>query len=262
MSSYFSLLRRDPPAKPTVEPRLDGFTIEHVRCMVTPEDMHTLALALISGVIPYRTPETPMDNVLDWFGRSLVPFDSGFRGTESINIKLVRRTVTGLDTRTNQVAAGFLDLLRIRHTALARAGASGGNTLCGAATLSCAPGTAEPGFSLRGTDVYAGNISATFAAANTLRPADMPASLAQALGADESARRVLTTVGQLAAGRDGESAGVKVSKAKTVATYAPDVDSIWSLTPRVSGEDMTFDVFHAEYANTPVYRVFKPAPEH
>lgn len=261
MSSYF-FLRQNSLPEPTVEPHLDGFTIEHVRCMVAPEDVHTLALALIAGVIPYRAPVTPMDNVLDWFGRSLMPFDSGFQGTVSTYSEAVRRTVTGLDTQTNQVPVGFLDLLRIRHTALARVGANGGDTLCGTATLSCATGTAAPEFSLRGTDVYAGNISATFAASNTLRPADMPASLIQALGVDESARRVLTNVNQLADGREGEAAGVKVSKAKTVATYAPDMDSIWSLSPQVPGRDMTFDVFHAEYAGTPVYRVFKPAPEH
>ena len=260
MSSHLYHHHQGTAPQPLVETGLDGFTIEHVRCMVAPEDMHTLALALISGVTPYRRPSSPMDGVLVWFCRSLMPFDSGFRGTESINTALVRRTVIDLDMATNQVAVGFLDLVRIRHTALARAGADGGSTLCGAATLSCTPNAAKPVFSLRGTDVESHQIRATFTAANTLRPADMPTSLIRTLGADEHARRVVTDIDCLAVGRDGEEASIKISKAKTVATYAGDRDSIWTLTPQAPGVDMVFDVFHAEYADKPVYRVYKPAP--
>lgn len=237
---------------------INGYTIEHVRCMIRPDDMHMLALALIAGIVPYRTGTTGLDTALEWFGSNIKPLEAGYNHlSSSLTFPAVQSIIAGLDTRTNQVPVGMLDLLRYRNTAGARAGEPGGDTICATATLTHAPGV-RPVASVAGTWLSHGIICSAFSAVNAARPHAATNALIKAINKEPGRYVPLDSLDTFFNGRPGEAAGTKISKAKTFATYVNDHASIWSLTPRCLGEDMHFDVFYNKYADTPVYRVFLP----
>lgn len=249
-------------ATSTAESGVHKFTIEHVRVLVDPHDAQAVALSLVAGIVPFRADGGGLDDAMAWFGGSLVAINPGVRALENHTRFLrYRNTVQALDTRTNQVPVCVLDLLRIKHTAAAREHADGGSTLFGAATLTATPQPHhEVHISLGGTDAAFGQLNATFTAANASQPAAGLSALKHATKISVNMNPPICRLADIIGGREGGEAGVKVSKAKTFARYEPDAASIWSLTPQLPGHDIIFDTFHTEYADTPVYRVFKAAP--
>lgn len=239
---------------------MDAFTVEHVRVLVDQRDAQAVALALVAGIVPFRPMKPGLDDAMAWFGGSLSPYESGFRaGTSPVRLRYMQNAINRLGHETNQVPVCVLDLVRVRHTAAAREGENGGDTLCGASTLSFDLNTVAPCVSLRGTDVTTGQLHATFSANNTAHPNRAIHALSRALGVEDDEPESTVPLDRIIGGRDGVEAGLKVSKAKTVAKYEPDVASIWSITPDVPGRDITFDTFYTAYENAPVYRVFKAA---
>lgn len=239
---------------------MDAFTVEHVRVLVDQRDAQAVALALVAGIVPFRPMKPGLDDAMAWFGGSLSPYESGFRaGTSPVRLRYMQNAINRLGHETNQVTVCVLDLVRVRHTAAAREGENGGDTLCGAATLSFDLNTVAPCVSLRGTDVTTGQFHATFSANNTAHPNRAIHALSRALGVEDDEPDATVPLDRIIDGRDGVEAGLKVSKAKTIAKYEPDAASIWTLKPDVPGHNIIFDTFHAEYDNAPVYRVFKAA---
>ena len=239
---------------------MDTFTVEHVRVLVNQRDAQAVALALVAGIVPFRPMKPGLDDAMAWFGGSLSPYESGFRaGTSPVRLRAMQDAINRLGYETNQVPVCVLDLVRIRHTAAAREGENSGDTLCGAATLALDPNVAAPHLSLRGTDFNYGQLHATFSANNTAHPNRAIHALSRALGVEDDEPESTVPLDRIIGGRDGVEAGLKVSKAKTIAKYEPDVASIWMLKPDVPGHNIIFDTFHAEYDNAPVYRVFKAA---
>lgn len=237
---------------------MDAFTVEHVRVLVDQRDAQAVALALVAGIVPFRPMKPGLDDAMAWFGGSLSPYESGFRaGTSPVRLRYMQNAINRLGHETNQVPVCVLDLVRVRHTAAAREGENGGDTLCGAATLSFDLNTVAPRVSLRGTDVTTGQFHATFSANNTAHPNRAIHALSRALGVEDDEPESTVPLDRIIGGRDGVESGLKVSKAKTIAKYEPDVASIWTLKPDVPGHNIIFDTFHAEYDNAPVYRVFK-----
>lgn len=240
---------------------VDEFTVEHVRMLIDPKDATTVSLTLFSGMFPPTGPANGINAVFEWFGRNLVPYVEHARTTPDAHMHAqCRRAIAAIDTTTNQVPVCVLDLLRVRHTAAARQGlVDGGSSVFGTATLSASPGPFRPRFSLDGSCVTPGQLHATFAASTACEPNAPIDALAHAVGIGYAFRRVVD-LDDIIGGRAGEPSGIKHTKAKTVATYADDIASIWRLTPQLPGHDLIFDTFHMEYADTPVYRVFKAAP--
>lgn len=237
-----------------------AFTVEHVRALVDQRDAQAVALALVAGIVPFRPMKPGLDDAMSWFGWSLAPYESGFRaGTSPVRLRAIQAAVNKLGYETNHVPVCVLDLVRVRHTAAAREGENGGDTLCGAATLSCSPNTSAPHVSLRGTDVTDGQLHATFTANNTAHPNRAIHALSRALGVNDDEPEAVVPLDRIIDGRDGVEVGPKVSKAKTFARYESDLASIWSLKPCVPGHDIIFDTFHTEYTDEAVYRVFKAA---
>lgn len=249
-------------ATSTAAAGVHGFTVEHVRMLVDPSDAQTAALALGAGVLPYREGDSAVDKATQWFGRSLVPLNAGVRALDNqYQYQEFRATVQALDTRTNQVPVCTLDLLRIRHTHAARVhGADGGSTLFGAATLNTSTRPGDVRFSLGSTVASYGQIRTTFTAANSNRPSPALTTLTRTLDQHIMLGPPTYALADIIGEREGVESSLKVTKAKTVATYEPDIASIWSITPNVPGRDIIFDTFHLEYADTPVYRVFETAP--
>lgn len=237
------------------------FTVEHVRMLIDPDDAYATALALGAGVFPYLAGDSAVDKAAGWFGRSLVPLNAGLRALgNQQQYRQFQSTVQALDTRTNQVPVCTLDLLRIKHTTAAREHADGGSTLFGTATLNTAIQPSGVRFSLDGTAASSGQLHSTFTAANFNHPSPALTALARTLCPNYAMEPPTYALADIIGDRDGSEASLKISKAKTIARYEPDVASIWSITPTVPGHDIIFDTFHREYADTPVYRVFKSTP--
>ena len=238
------------------------FTVEHVRVLVDPTDAQAVALALVSGIVPFRADGGGLNDAMDWFGRSLVPLNAGLRalGNQS-QYRQFQSTVQSLDTRTNQVPVCVLDLLRIKHTNAARNHfADGGSTLFGAATLNTSTQPSSVRLSFDGTAVSSGQLHATFTAANGSHPSPAITALTRTLRPSSAYPPTTYDLNDIIGGREGGEAGAKVSKAKTFARYEPGMASIWSLNPSVPGHDIVFDTFHTEYADEAVYRLFKATP--
>lgn len=240
------------------------FTIEHVRVLIDPHDAQAVALALGAGVIPYHADGGGggLGDAMAWFGRSLVPLNAGLRALgNQQQYRQFQSTVQALDTRTNQVPVCILDLLRIKHTTAARNhSTNGGGTLFGTATLNTSTQPSDVRFSLGGTSVSFGQLHATFTAANSSHPSSALSTLARTLHPHGMVEPPTYGLDDIIADREGDESSLKISKAKTIARYEPDVASIWSITPTFPGHDIIFDTFHREYADTPVYRVFKATP--
>lgn len=254
------------------------FTVEHVRALVDPTDAQAVALALVSGIVPFRADGGGLNDAMDWFGRSLVPLNAGLRalGNQS-QYRQFQSTVQSLDTRTNQVPVCMLDLLRIKHTNAARNHfADGGSTLFGTATLNTSTQPSSVRLSFDGTAASSGQLHATFTAANASHPSPAITALTRTLrprGTLDELRHAVElsgttnpdhnvpTLRMLSAGRPGDRSDHNYTSCMRFAQYAPDDHDVWTIRHgQRTGDDLVYDALVSSLSGTAYYRVFESWP--